>query len=103
MAISGLTLTLEEHNRLQNENALRFANDWIKSIETNNSEKPRHFQRKRILETTINVFFAGELPEFSDYVSNHLFRRLEQVINEKNIGPYIKLKEHAFKLINNFQ
>ena len=25
MAISGLTLTLEEHNRLQNENALRFA------------------------------------------------------------------------------
>jgi hypothetical protein len=36
MAISGLTLTLEEHEQLQNKNALRFADDWIKSIESNN-------------------------------------------------------------------
>jgi hypothetical protein len=97
MAISGLTLTLEEHEQLQNVNALRFADDWIKSIETNNE--------KDFIETTINELFAGEFSEFSDYVSNDLFQRLEQVLNVKNIDrtPYIKLKEHAFKLINDYQ
>jgi hypothetical protein len=112
MAISGLTLTLEEHEQLLNENALRFADDWIKSIETNNEKE---FQSPAIglgisagnefIETTINELFAGEFSEFSDYVSNDLFQRLEQVLNVKNIDrtPYIKLKEHAFKLINDYQ